>query len=89
MPSSSRREAFSGSCAWNPTWLYYGTLFPSLRTAPDASCASCWTRLPDAARFYDLNLRPGFESPELVDDLLRRADVVKLNERELQFVQGL
>ena len=33
-----------------------------------------------------MNLRPGFESPELVKELLEHADVVKLNERELQFV---
>ena len=39
--------------------------------------------LPYARRFYDVNLRPGFESPELVSDLLRTAHVVKLNEREL------
>ncbi len=72
---------------WNPTWLYYGTLFPSLPQPRRVLCRLL-DRLPDAARFYDLNLRPGFESPELVDDLLRRADVVKLNEQELQFVQG-
>ena len=39
--------------------------------------------LPDARRFYDVNLRPGFESPDLVTDLLRAAHVVTLNEREL------
>lgn len=69
---------------WRPSWLYYGTLFPSavqgrgvLHRLLDA--------LPHAARFYDLNLRPGFEAPELVEELLRSADVVKLNERELLF----
>ena len=71
--------------SWDPGWLYYGTLF--------ASMASGWQVLgrlldavPRATRFYDLNLRPGFESPALVDELLRRAHVVKLNERELRFV---
>jgi fructokinase len=67
--------------AWNPSWCYYGTLFASrdhgrgiLRTLLDA--------LPDARRFYDINLRPGCESRELVCDLLGHADVVKLNEPE-------
>jgi fructokinase len=73
--------------AWNPTWLYYGTLFPSF-PQPRRVLSHLLDGLPEAARFYDLNLRPGFESPELVDDLLRRADVAKLNEQELQFVQG-
>ena len=41
---------------------------------------------PNAARFYDMNWRPGFESPALVDELPRVADVVKVNERELQFL---
>jgi len=72
---------------WNPTWLYYGTLFPSF-PQPRRVLSQLLDGLPHTARFYDLNLRPGFESPELVDDLLRRADVVKLNEQELQFAQG-
>jgi fructokinase len=45
--------------------------------------------LPNAARFYDANLRPGFDQPDLVGDLLRSAHVVKLNEQELQFVHEL
>ena len=70
---------------WTPSWCYYGTLFPScangrhvLRRLLDA--------LPDVRRFYDINLRPGFESRELVCDLLHLAHVVKLNERESTIV---
>jgi fructokinase len=70
---------------WNPEWIYYGTLFPS-SAQPRAVLQRLWAAMPTAARFYDLNLRPGFESPALVDELLRHADVVKLNERELQFL---
>lgn len=80
-------ESLQGIVGWNPAWLYYGTLFPSLPQPRRVLC-QLLDRLPNAARFYDLNLRPGFESPELVEDLLQRADVVKLNEQELQFVQG-
>jgi fructokinase len=69
----------------HPAWFYYGTLFPS---SPRAKCVlrQLLAAAPDATRFYDMNLRPGFESPELVRELLEWADVVKLNERELQFV---
>lgn len=70
---------------WDPAWFYYGTLFPSCPHAR-AVLDQLLAAVPDALRFYDANLRPGFESPELVDRLLQAADVVKLNERELQFV---
>ena len=71
--------------ARDPAWFYYGTLFPS---SPRAKCVlrQLLAAAPNATRFYDVNLRPGFESPELVRELLEWADVVKLNERELQFV---
>jgi fructokinase len=42
--------------------------------------------LKGAAKFYDLNLRPGFDSPTLIRELLQSADVVKLNEEELKRV---
>ena len=74
--------------AWNPGWLYYGTLFPSY--APSRSVLhQLLNALPSASRFYDVNLRPGFESPMLVRELLQAADVVKLNERELGVVSEL
>ncbi len=66
-----------------PAWLYYGTLFASTvggKRALDKLLAA----LPATMTFYDLNLRPGSDSPELVRQLLERADVVKLNESELQ-----
>jgi fructokinase len=71
--------------ACKPAWFYYGTLFPS---SPRALCVlrQLLTAAPAATRFYDLNLRPGFESPALVRELLEHADVVKLNEAELRFV---
>jgi fructokinase len=71
--------------AWDPTWFYYGTLFPS-RADARRVVRRLFDALPHAARFYDLNLRPGFEEPELVDEMLQAATVVKLNERELHFV---
>jgi fructokinase len=68
-----------------PSWFYYGTLFPSTARA-HCVLRQLLAAAPAATRFYDMNLRPGFESPPLVRELLEAADVVKLNERELQFV---
>ena len=70
---------------WNPAWFYYGTLYPSSARGREALHALLGA-LPEAFRFYDVNLRPGFESRELVLELLQAADVVKLNERELSLV---
>ena len=68
-----------------PGWLYFGTLFAS---APQGRCVlnELVAALPEAAKFYDLNLRPGSDAADLVCQLLASADVVKLNEEELERV---
>jgi fructokinase len=71
---------------WNPGWLYYGTLFAA-RAEGKAVLDRLFQTLPSAWKFYDLNLRPGYDSSALVLDLLTRADVVKLNEEELDAVR--
>lgn len=70
---------------WKPSWCYYGTLFAS-RAHGRQVLQRLLDALPGARRFYDINLRPGFESRELACDLLHLADVVKVNERELTLV---
>lgn len=71
--------------AWAPAWIYYGTLFPSIEEGKQ-TLLQLLRALPDTMRFYDVNLRPGFDSPALVTELLALASVVKLNEAELQAV---
>ena len=71
---------------WTPSWLYYGTLFSSGVAGKDLLYRLLGA-LPKAKRFYDLNLRPGFNSPALVKELLSAANVVKLNEEELDAVR--
>jgi fructokinase len=69
-----------------PVCFYYGTLFastPEGKTQIDKLLDA----LPAVTRFYDLNLRPGNYSVQLVIELLEVADVVKLNEEELCKVQ--
>lgn len=70
---------------WQPEWLYYGTLFSSSLTGRDV-LRRLLEAAPRARRFYDLNLRHGCDSPELVIELLRAANVVKLNEEEMRSV---
>ena len=66
-------------------WFYYGTLFASTDQGKNVLQQILRT-LRGAAKFYDVNLRPGADSPKLVRELLQSADVVKLNEEELQRV---
>ncbi|MDE1154706.1 MAG: PfkB family carbohydrate kinase [Acidobacteriaceae bacterium] len=65
-----------------PAWMYYGTLaqsFPVTRSTTEQLFAS----LHGTRRFYDLNLRNGFDSPEVVVALLEQAHFAKLNQAEL------
>jgi len=66
-------------------WFYYGTLFASTDRGKNV-LHQILRALRGATKFYDLNLRPGFDSPKLVRELLQSADVIKLNEEELQRV---
>ena len=68
-----------------PGWVYYGTLFASADHGKNV-LHRVLSALKGAAKFYDLNLRSGSDSPELVSELLQSADVVKLNEEELRRV---
>jgi fructokinase len=70
-----------------PAWIYYGTLAQSFATTR-ASTRSLIQSLPLGKRFYDLNLRVGFESEELILDLLGEANVAKLNHLELDKVRS-
>jgi fructokinase len=70
---------------WTPGWLYYGTLFAATHQGR-TTLERLLNKLDEAAKFYDLNLRPGCDSPALVNQLLEWADVVKLNEEELHRV---
>ena len=43
---------------------------------------------PDCLLVLDINLRAPFFSPELINKLLKKADVLKLNENELEIIGG-
>jgi fructokinase len=71
-----------------PEWIYFGTLQQMSSPAHELTmrllCAS-----PAARHFYDVNLRPGCFTPELVRGLARHAHVLKLNEQELPVLAEL
>ena len=65
----------------SPTAVVIGTLAqqsPQVRAMTALVLESC----PNAVRFYDVNLRDGWDA-NLVDDLIRTATVIKLNETEV------
>lgn len=70
---------------WSPQWLYFGTLFLCTDQA-QSTLGRIIEAIPTATRFYDINLRPGCYTPELVRRLLGVAQVAKLNESEMQAV---
>ena len=67
--------------ALRPAWLVCGTL---QQTCPMARAARL--TLSGIPLFYDVNLRPGFEDPATVHELLRAATVVKCNDAELAWL---
>jgi fructokinase len=71
-----------------PAWLYHGTL-SSMVPQPRKVLLQLMEALPHARRFYDVNLRRASYTPELVDDLLARANVVKLNADEMRIIGPL
>jgi fructokinase len=66
-----------------PDWIYFGTLYPMEDRAGDVM-RGLMDAVPGARRFYDVNLRRGCYTPELVRELLRLADAVKLNDEEAE-----
>lgn len=64
-----------------PEWIYYGTL---AQTSPVVHMVTetLLAALPQARRFYDVNLRKDSGDRVLIESLLREATFVKLNEGE-------
>ena len=72
---------------FHPGFVYFGTLHqmdPRVRSATQRVLAA----VPGARRFYDINLRANSYTPALVRELLRQANVVKLNASEVASVEG-
>jgi fructokinase len=64
-----------------PDWVYFGTLY-SFENASRDVLHRLIDALPEAQRFYDVNLRRGCYTSDLVHELLSLASAVKMNDGE-------
>jgi len=66
-------------------WIYFGTLH---QIGPQAHqlTVNCLDRAGNAQRFYDVNLRSDGYTPALIQELMGRATVVKLNHEEVEAI---
>jgi fructokinase len=71
-----------------PDWIYFGTLQQTSAPAHNL-LLKLIAAAPTARYFYDVNLRVDCFTPELVQALVRRAHVVKLNEQEIPFLREI
>jgi fructokinase len=71
-----------------PHWIYFGTLQQMSAPAHDFTL-KLLTAVPSAKRFYDLNLRTGSFTLELVRTLAQHANVLKLNEEEVTVLRDI
>jgi len=71
-----------------PQWLYYGTLEQMSPTVLSL-LGRLLAEMPDARRFYDVNLRKDSYTPELVDRLLGDATVLKINDDEARAIADM
>ncbi len=81
-------SALARLASWNPDWICYGTLlsmYPCGRNVLFETMGA----IPRARHFYDVNLRPNCFTPELVLELLHRANVVKLNDSEASALSAM
>ena len=71
-----------------PAWIYFGTLQQMSAPAHDLTLRLI-AAAPAARYFYDINLRVGSFSPELVRTLAQRAHILKLNEQEVSALKEI
>ena len=71
-----------------PDWIYYGTLALT-DTHTELILHQLLERLPQAKRFYDMNLRTGHWNLPLVQRLSGLATVLKLNDAEAEHLLAL
>jgi len=77
--SAAQREQLS---ELQPSWIYFGTLAQTSGTVRRTTSLLVDT-IPDAKRFYDINLRPDSYNRDVVSELIEKASVLKLNDLEI------
>lgn len=74
--------------ASNPEWIYSGTLHQMSDNARNVT-RRLIEAVPAARRLYDINLRKESYTPSLVEELLGRASIVKINDDEVRSVEEM
>ena len=69
-----------------PALIYFGTLVQRTPTGRRTIDRICHSRSPEATVFYDVNLRPGCYDRDIVQQSLSHADILKLNDEELDVI---
>jgi fructokinase len=70
-----------------PHWIYFGTLYHISNQAL-ASTLRLLDEVPNARKFYDVNLRDGNWNLSTVEQLAAQANVIKLSDSEAEFLDG-
>ncbi|MDX9786686.1 MAG: carbohydrate kinase [Desulfobacterales bacterium] len=67
-----------------PRMIYFGSLMQRTRNGFDTLQRILSQKHPDTLCLYDMNLRPGCAQPHIIIKSLPHADILKLNEEELE-----
>jgi len=73
---------------FNPDWLYIGTMQQMSNTARELT-SYLIKKLPKTKIFYDVNLRKGHFTKELIESLLKESSFVKFNLVEARIISDL
>ncbi len=71
-----------------PDWVYFGTLF-QMSLQAKALTYRLLNSAAGALNFYDINLRKEHYNPTLLRELMRQAQVVKMNEEESRSIDQM
>ena len=74
--------------ALGPDWIYFGTLH-QMNDNSRSQTQRLLDAIPDARRFYDINLRKESHTPSLIEDLLSQATILKINDEEVRMVEEM
>ena len=69
-------------------WVYFGTLHQIYPQARQLT-ADVLERASGARHFYDVNLRSDGYTPSLIQELMSRASIAKLNHEEVEAIAGM
>lgn len=80
-------DALAGAAGTSEQMIYLGTLAQRTQHSHEQFRRFMDKRAPQAKVFFDINLRPPHINPDAIDASLGMADIVKLNEDELEAIQ--